>query len=154
MKTHLVFGLLLTAMLMAPACVDQGPESADHSGIRAPHARWQAYGLVNYTMMQQRHSFFVPDGPCKVYVEHNAIVDVIRESDNRSIFLDAPQRYRTVEELFALIASLGGDTLSTVKVEYDSLFGYPKILSVQPAQSQIADAGWSYATSDVTVLLR
>ncbi|MGD0589702.1 MAG: DUF6174 domain-containing protein [Bacteroidota bacterium] len=157
-----IFHLLCFAVLIfLSACKDAGTDVKyltgqiveNYSNINNPSARWQAYGLKNYVLEQRRDCFCPPDGACQVYVRENAIVDVVRESDGKSIFAEAPQRYKTVDELFTLANSFNSDSVASLMIQYDARFGYPTLISVD-ISLQIADEELSYRTFSIKQILK
>lgn len=157
----LLMHIVLPAFFIAiTGCKDAGvetigrtqPITEDHSGIADPRARWEAYHLSSYVLEQQCVGFGPPDGVCKVYVRNNRIVDVIRESDGISIFAKAAERYRTVDDLFALAASVNPDTVASLVVHYDPRFGLPEYIYLD-RNAQIADEEFSYKSQHIEHLL-
>jgi hypothetical protein len=159
---HTIFHLpYFVVLIFLSACKDTGtdvkyltgPIVENYSNINNPSARWQAYGLKNYVLEQRRDCFCPPDGVCQVYVRDNAIVDVIRESDGKSIFAEAPQRYKTVDELFTLANSFNPDSVASLVIQYDARFGYPTLISVD-ISLQITDEEFSYHTLSIRQILK
>ena len=154
-----VLSVLLIGLL---GCEDAGigvryftePIKEDHGNITDPRARWQAYNLTSYVIDQQS-SCFCPYGGdvCKVYVQDNKVIDVITLSDGQSIFAQAPRRYKTVDELFALVSSINPDSVASLIVQYDTRFGFPAFISVDYS-TQIADEEFSYHSQNIQRLLK
>ncbi len=153
--------LMILAAGVIPACEDNGTEfhyppgsiTEDHSNIADPYLRWQAYGLTTYVIEQQSECFCALGGEkCKVYVRDNVIVDVITESDGQSVPAQVAQRYKTVEELFALARSLNPDSVASLVIQFDERFGFPTIIAVDQS-TQIADEEYAYFTDHLTRLL-
>ncbi len=154
--------LMILAAGVIPACEDSGTEfrypegsiTEDHSNIADPYLRWQAYGLTSYVIEQQSECFCILGGEkCKVYVRDNMIVDVIKESDGQSVLAQVPQRYKTVEELFALARSLNPDSVASLVIQYDERFGFPTIIAVDRS-FQMADEEFAYITDHLAHLPR
>jgi hypothetical protein len=160
MKSLLLF-VLAGISMMTFGCKDDGdnddfvtqPIGEDHSSIVDPHARWQAYHLTNYEYEQQNSCFCAYGGEvCRVYVRNNQVVDVVKKSDGKSIFAEVPGRYKTVDELFALAASLNKDSVASLIIAYDGKFGFPALISVDP-NAHIADEEYAYQSANLERLV-
>jgi hypothetical protein len=153
--------LILLTFLVA-SCSDLGPEEsqrseeigADYSAIPDPRARWQAYQLRNYVFEQQRTCFCINGGEtCLVYVSNDKVVDVVRKSDGQSVFREFGFLYKTANQLLDLADSLKSVTVARLVVEYDTRFGFPRYIYVDP-NAQMADEEYGYLTTSVKKLLK
>ena len=59
-----------------------------------------------------------------------------------------PERYKTVDQLFELANSLNPDNLASLEIQYDSRYGYPKLISVD-VSSHIIDEEYAYITTSI-----
>jgi Family of unknown function (DUF6174) len=163
MQTMRAYAALASAwLLMLGACRDLGPQSvdeaeaitADYSGISDPRSRWEAYRLKSYALEQQRMCFCINGGEtCLVYVSDDAITDVVRKSDGKSIFQQSGYFYKTANQLLRLADSLKTVQVASLVVEYDPKFGFPKYMFVDP-YAQMADEEYGYHTTSVRKLLK
>jgi hypothetical protein len=154
--------LTLCLAFLVVSCSDLGPEQsqqtdsidADHSTIADPRARWQAYQLRDYVLEQQRMCFCINGGEtCLVYVANDKVTDAIRKSDGKSILGEFGSLYRTANQLLDLADSLNAVPVARLVVEYDSKFGFPKYIWVDP-NAQIADEEYGYRTTSIRKLLK
>jgi hypothetical protein len=146
--------LLLSIPLVSLACTDAGtsgpdPLRADHSSIADPVARWQAYGLVNYSLVQSRDCFCV-DGGKKYLVTIRAgkIASVADAAGGGPLGVEKWGDFKTVPDLFALVASIDTSAVASLQVTYDPRYGYPSRVYVDPS-AQIADEQYGYETAIV-----
>jgi hypothetical protein len=149
-------------LLLFGACRDLGPQSleeaetitTDYSGIADPRARWEAYQLKSYVLEQQRMCFCINGGEtCLVYVSNDKVVDVVRKSDGQSVFREFGFLYKAANQLLDLADSLKAVTVARLVVEYDTKFGFPRYIYVDPI-AQMADEEYGYLTTSVRKLLK
>jgi hypothetical protein len=159
-KTFLT--LISACLLFFASCRDLGPQSleeaetitSDYSGIADPRARWEAYQLKNYVLEQQRMCFCINGGEIYlVYVENDKVTDVVRKSDGKSIFGESGYLYKTADQLLNLADSLKDVAVARLVVEYDTKFGFPKYIYVDP-YAQMADEEYGYLITSVRKLLK
>lgn len=121
MKSLLVLSVTL---LIFVGCKDSGVLADDYSHIPDPRARWRAYGIRDYVIEQEVWCFCRPAfGNCLVYVNEDTVSDVRNLPDSTSILALVKGRYRTVEQLFEVIAE--NKNADRLEVEYHPKFGYP-----------------------------
>lgn len=153
--------LLASFPLLFGACQDLGPAledaetiSADYTGISDPRARWQAYQLKSYVLEQQRACFCMNGGEiCRVYISNDKIVDVVRKSDGESIYREFGYLYKTANQLLDLADSLKTMAVARLDITYDTRFGLPNYIYVDPDE-RVADEEYGYVTSSVKKLLK
>jgi lipopolysaccharide export LptBFGC system permease protein LptF len=103
--------------------------SQNYSHITEPKARWQAYGLKNYTIEQQRICFCgFPHGFVKLTVQNNKIVAGTDLANGQPVLADLLQYYQTIDELFDWIEQAKAENPARTSAEYDARFGYPNAL--------------------------
>ena len=131
------------------------PITEDFSYIADPLQRWQAYGLTDYAFEQAYACFCLVRRYFKIYVVRGAISDVYDFAENR--FLTETEirnsRFRTVEQLFSLVDSLSANQSVYLSVEYDSRFGYPDVIFVDPSPL-IADEEYIYLSQNLEEIIR
>jgi hypothetical protein len=145
---------VLSIALMSLTCTDAGtpgPDAllADHSSIADPVVRWRAYALVDYSLVQSRVCFCV-DGGRKylVTVRAGKIASVADAAGEGSLGAEKWGEFKTVPDLFALVASIDTTTVASLQVTYDPRYGYPSRVYVDPS-AQVADEEYGYETAIV-----
>ena len=135
MKVEIVSATLL--ILALTSC--QKATDTDFSGITDPQARWQAYGLRNYSIEQKLVYFCGNRGvSMKVVISDNQIVDVVDISKGTSLPQNQWQLYKTVDQLFVTISGINKDSVASFRAEYDPKYSYPISFFVDPS-AQMAD---------------
>lgn len=126
------------------------PITEDYSHIEDPFERWQAYGLVDYVIEQERGCFCFDVQFYKYIIKNKEIIEVLNldneETDEDSIGL-------TVEALFELSNSLDSTNIDYYFVNYDSTFGYPSFIYIDP-ESGLADEEYFYSTRNLEKLVQ
>lgn len=162
MKNVLIPAVIVVIAISCLTCRDLGVDerhrtasiSEDYSQIVDPKTRWQAYGLRDYVIDQQ-HGCFCPDADqvFEIYVRNNDIVEIIRKSDHRPVSMVYLGQYKTIDDLFTLVTSIDPDSVDYLSVIYDTRFGFPCLIVVNP-DTIPTDGEYSYSTSNIRKLLR
>jgi hypothetical protein len=113
------------------------------------YMQWQSQNIHNYTIEQARYCF-CPDGGQKVQITIRAdsVYSVLRIADSMIIPYPNLARYLTIDSLFAIIENNESDSLV---VEYDSIYGYPTKLDINP-QLHPVDGGILYETANLRII--
>lgn len=122
------------------------PESffENHASISDPRERWEAYGLDDYVIEEQRLCFCPPPhGFVTLVVRDNKIVSGNDPSNDRQLSAADLQSFQTVEALFDWIESAGERSPRLLDVEYDAQFGYPTRI-IYDQSEYIADEEITY----------
>jgi hypothetical protein len=107
---------------------------------------WRSYNIHDYTIEQVRYCFCIDAGEkVKVTVLSDSTYSVLRLSDSAIIPYPTSRLYLSVDSLFAAIQNSKGDSLV---VTYDSKYGYPNKLDINP-QLHPVDGGVMYETSNL-----
>ncbi len=136
--------LFFTAGLISSCTTD--PLATDFSPTTDHERRWAAFQLHDYTMIQQRICECLDGGVrYRIAVRRDRIVAVVNETTGEPV--DAPRwsAFRTVTGLFATIRTADTTHIAFMRVEYDSTFGYPRHLFIDP-NATIADEEYGYVT--------
>ena len=141
MKTLVAMFLLFTVF----GC----EELTNTTDFSSHYMQWQSQNIHDYTIEQARYCF-CPDGGQKVQitVRDDSVYSVLRLSDSMIIPYPNSARYLTVDSLFAIIENNESDSLV---VEYDSIYGYPTKLDINP-QLHPVDGGILYETSNLRII--
>ncbi|MBV6506484.1 MAG: hypothetical protein ILNGONEN_02061 [Syntrophorhabdaceae bacterium] len=131
----------VTALFLSASC--QHETLQDFSSIVDAHARWQAYGLKNYSIEQRRICFCPPPhGFVRLTIQDNKIAAGIDLTTGQPVPLDRLQSYQTVEELFTWIATTQAMHPARLVLEYDTHFGYPKKIEFDYGENIANDELW------------
>jgi hypothetical protein len=147
MKTSTVFISIITVSLLSLSCKDAGA-NPDFSGVSDPYARWKAYDLSNYEMIQSLTCFCAYRGPYRVIVRSNRVTSVIDVTDGSILPPSRVQWVKTVDELFAIVRSIDPTAVAHFSVEYDRRYGFPSFY-VDP-DANVADEEYGYSIRDLT----
>ncbi len=149
-KVYLVVVVLLVSCQSGVDDSDSGyvmtEITSDYSHISDPVARWKAYGLTDYVVEQARNAFtdkYV--GFHKVVVRNGVVIDVLT-LDDRPVEWEARAAFRSVEQLFVMADSLPSSRMEWYLIEYDSTYGYPKKILVDPVIRAL-DEQFGYTTN-------
>jgi len=128
------------------SCADGGVEP-DYSSIADPKARWQAYGITQYTI-EQILDCFCPYGgiPIKVNVRNSQVFKVYQAGNGFRLPDAYWGQFRTIDGLFDVVDSVNPDSVSVFNVSYDARYGFPTIIFVDP-NDMVADEEYGYRTS-------
>ena len=129
MRWITIYRRLLVAAPLLAGCVIFSSKSTDQlADLAEGRARWEAGGLLDYTMYFQRQCLF-----CPVDVV-NPVELTVRDDSIEAVFdleLEAPRTewqdgvYLTVLELFDTIQNAIDLQASEINVDYDGTLGYP-----------------------------
>ena len=107
---------------------------------------WRSFNLHDYTIEQVRYCFCPDAGEkIKVTVRSDSVYSVMRLSDSAIIPYPTSKLYLSIDSLFGIIKNSKGDSLV---VTYDSKYGYPNKLDINPQLHPI-DGGVMYETSNL-----
>lgn len=129
----------------------------DHSDISEPRARWEAYGLENYTIEQTRTCECALPYTFTVVVRSGEVVDVLYElpedekrwpvNDYETVLANA----MTIDSLFALIES-ERPSAANIDVAYHAKYGYPTEVFID-RDERIADEEIIRSVADLKKLV-
>lgn len=144
----LCFGILLSSCKDVGTSPDKGL-LADHSDIADPAQRWQAYALLDYSLLQSRDCFCV-DGGRKflITVRSGKIASIVDPGNGSPLGGDRWGDFKTIPDLFALVTSIDTTKVASLQVSYDARYGYPLRVFVDPSL-QIADEEYGFETAVV-----
>lgn len=158
-----VISLLLFPFLTTTCRIDKGllfvnevdkyitaPLEEDYTLVAIPEERWSKYGINDYVITQQLGCFCPARGPFKIFVVNNKIVDVLDISADTLLSKNGYPftSLKTVIDLFDLTYEIDPDSVADIRIEYNSRFGFPKLISVDP-DSIIVDEEYSYYTTSL-----
>lgn len=143
MKRKRCFALkfILSVLFFLAACAHDALQ--DFSSIAEPQARWQAYGMKNYSIEQKRICFCPPPhGFVRLTIQDNKVAAGIDLTAGQPVPLDRLQSYQTIEELFTWIETTKALNPARLEVEYDTHFGYPKKIEFDYGENIADDELW------------
>jgi len=142
MRNHYCLCLLL---LLSVRCKDQTSEPVPSD----PYERWVSYGSHNYTVTQVLSCYCANRGEAmRITVRSDTIALVNRLSDSAEIPRSQWIAYSTIEGLFGIIRF--GPKTDSLVVTYNSQYGYPERLDVNP-QLHPVDGGYLFETSSLQI---
>lgn len=134
-RSLVTLAALALLMLVAAACTSTvtGVSSGDRAALAEAHARWQRSGIDDYDWIYQRGSCeCLPEWVRPMYVEVRdgdavTVVDAETREPFRTLALSTPP---TVDQLFAVIAEALAQDAHSVRVVYDAVYGYPRMVDI------------------------
>ena len=116
---------------------EQNPET--------PYELWKSLDIHNYTIDQSYMCFCVGAGELvRVTVNSDTVFSATRISDEGLL---KTSNFLSVNQLFEIIENNENDSLV---IKYNSQFGYPEFLDVNPQQHPV-DGGILYETSNLLI---
>ncbi len=145
MKKMLYIVALFISGLFA-GCVDEAA-NIEKSPLESNYEKWKSLEINDYSITQQ-HTCFCIHGGIKaiVIVRGNKIVNIQNSEGGVEIRQELWQYYKTVDQLFETLNNAVLNKPHSLKVEYDSVFGFPNKFFVDPNQ-QMADEEYGYITN-------
>jgi hypothetical protein len=132
--------LCLVCIFLVWAGCDDDPASPPSDNFQ----RWRARNIHDYTMLQRRDCFCLEGGQTMIVtVRSDTIASVTRFADSTRLEPDRRAWYMTIEALFNKALHPAGDS---VVVTYDSTYGFPATLDINPQQHPF-DGGVFFVTS-------
>ena len=136
---------LYVLLLLLVRCKDQPSQPLPPN----PYEQWLSHSIHNYTVTQVLSCFCANGGVAmRITVRSDTIALVNRLSDSVEIPRSQWIAYSTIEDLFAIIRF--GPKTDSLVVTYNSQFGYPERLDVNP-QLHPVDGGVLYETSSLQI---
>jgi len=136
-----IFLLILISILF----VSCGKDNISEQNPETPFELWKSLDIHNYTIDQRYMCFCVGAGELvRVTVNSDTVFSAIRISDNE--FLKTGN-FLSINQLFKIIENNENDSLV---IKYNSQFGYPEFLDVNPQQHPV-DGGILYETSNLLI---
>ncbi len=100
-------------------------------------------------MLQAQTCFCIYGGrKFLVTVQSGSIAGVIDPADGKVLPGDRWGAFKTIDDLFALVKSIDTATVASLQVSYDTRYGYPLRVFVDPS-AHIADEEYGYETEIV-----
>lgn len=134
---------LALLMLVAASCTNTvtGITSADRSAYSAARARWDSRNVDHYSWVYQRGSCeCLPEWTRPLYVEVDGATVVALDEETRQapayLALTPPP---TVEFVFDLIEDAIDEGVHRLHVEYDAVYGYPRVVSIDYHEMYVDD---------------
>lgn len=140
-------GLLCVA---AASCgvTDVDDERADR--LEAARQLWESNAPESYSYVFRASCECLPSftSPARIQVRAGEIESVVAVSDGEPVPVEP---YRTIDELFDLIADALDRGTADFHVEYDAQYGYPTVISIDYDRG-IADDEFAYWASELAPL--
>ena len=143
--TRLVTYALLVAAVSCSDALGPVVPNPQTDELETARQRWRAQNLHTYAFTLQRSCFCLSTGPLYVLVLSDTVAGVIDFGTAQP--LDR-QFGKTIDELFAFIQTAIDLPARHIRVEYDSLKGFPTEIEYDGA-AQVADDEIFYRITDV-----
>jgi hypothetical protein len=141
--------VVLLVCLALSACSAAPTPDAEPRGEVAAHERlWREAGLEDYRFAFRQECFCVREQvqPVTIEVRNGRIARVVANESGQDLSRETNLRWRTIPELFALIAEAQANGVDPLMVQYDPRLGYPTRIEIG---SLAADAGVIYSAADL-----
>ena len=131
------------------AACDDDPASPPEDAHAKAKRLWSQTGSTTYDMSQWRDCFcFLGGQEVMLQVRDDSLIAGTLAVQNRALTDEERRWYLTVDELFTFIDSARAASPASLVVEYDSLFGYPRRISVDYS-TQMADEEITYRSANL-----
>ena len=145
MKFSIISGVLGLAILVScTESTDPGPRLSGDA-----YARWKSHNITHYTIEESRNCFCPSGGKwVRVEVRNDSVLGVVDIANDTLVSQMFAQQCKSVDQLFAVIASIDTHAVASFEVCYDSIHGYPVSFFVDP-DSRIVDEEYGYSTRNL-----
>lgn len=134
--------LLILVLILFVSC---GKDNISEQNPETPYELWKSLDIHNYTIDQSYMCFCVGAGELvRVTVNSDTVFSANQISDDELL---KPSNFLSVNQLFKIIENNENDSLV---IKYNSQFGYPEFLDVNPQQHPV-DGGILYETSNLLI---
>ena len=117
------------------------------TNVRDAEARWRARNISSYSLLQQRVCFCIFGANVyRVTVQNGAITSIADTTTKQELHADLRASFLSVDGLFDEIRKLEAQRNDRLEIAYDSLFGYPRLISVDISRN-IADEEYTIITN-------
>ncbi len=132
-----------------PVILVHDRESPQALLLRA-QSRWERSGITTYTYTTAQQCFCPQEYVAPVFVDvHDGIVRGVAFAEGRAGDVPDPQRFGTVDDLFAKLQDAIDRGAVSIAVEYERQLGYPTTAFID-YDALIADEEQGFAVSDLT----
>ncbi len=149
MRRVTALALLGVAILLA-GCArgGTGTDITDPPILLEKEKAWQAFGIRNYTVVQQRNCS-CPDGQrqARLTVRNGQLVSGTWLDDSTAVSAAKLDQFRTMDGLFAQIRAARAARAIKVDVTWDEKFSFPRIVDVDLSLS-IAQDEYTYTSTN------
>ncbi len=144
------FARLLLIPLLLAACDADGITGAEKEHLlrrlNAAEARWDREGPTSYAYTLNRACFCGFEGPVRISVENDVVVDVRVIATDEVLPAESWQWYPSIRELFAILDDAIELPAGKVTVTFDATLGYPKEAYIDWYSNAIDDEIGYYAS--------
>ena len=132
------------------------------SACNTPNHRIYEQNLSNWKLHSIRHYRFNLEIGCMcpwrnmmpltVEVQNGEIVSMVASNGGDiSPYLDTFQPHATIERLFDMVDSVTSKRVYKLEIQYDAIFGFPKVIVIDPSR-MVYDDETGYYVTDFVVL--
>jgi hypothetical protein len=114
---------------------------------------WRSHNLQHYRYIFQKRCFCPPPAnlPVQIVVEQERIIAVTEVRDRQPVANAQAEVYKTVDELFEIIATAQRDRQGELTVKYHPDLGYPTQIDIDRIQAAVDDEV-AYFISDLAAI--
>ncbi len=142
--------ILVAAILISGCSSPLGPDEL--RDLAAAERRWVTYGYTNYSYETRILCFCPPELNEWVVVQvQGATITSMKSLSGGDVPRSSWNERLTIEQLFRRISSYRPEWVHDVEAQYDSLLGYPTIVSLA-GKPGVVDIGMSYHVRNVKPL--
>jgi hypothetical protein len=134
-RKAILFGILLTAILAAQF-------SCARAKVESSRRLWNEKNIKNYnfTMHIQKTGHATPMGTVAIEVRDGTAISMKRvENQWLGGDVEKCEKYNTIEKIFDIVENASGAFPDVFTVDFDSEFGYPKNLNLDPNRQATDD---------------
>ncbi len=107
--------------------------------LNAARAKWERSAIEDYEFRLRIFCFCPPEssGPVIIKVENGVAVSIEYTQEPKEVTNDFFKPRDTIDKLFGIIQSAIDDKAESLIVEYDTTYGYPKSIAIDPIKTAI-----------------
>ncbi len=131
----------LTSILFI-SCGDAGVTTT-FPGLEDAHRHWKSLNIKKYSFHQL--IFGVPGASADtitVSVDNNTIIKTTFKGTDIPLPAEKIKYYKTADQLFDLLFALKGKTIGSYYVDFDTKYGYPVLIIIDPSLRYSGDEYW------------
>lgn len=150
MSYKILIPILLSCFLIS--CSSDDTFSEEKREFSIAKQKWNSAQINNYNMNERISCFCGGLLEWKVFVK-NGIKDKVEYDESQATgqtYDDIFDQARTIEDVFDLLESLLNRDLASLNVEYDDIYGFPKLISIDYIKDAVDDEiGYIYSDFEI-----
>lgn len=147
-----IFTIIFTLFIFI-SCSSDDTISDEKRELNRARQKWNATQILNYSINERKGCFCPGPYTWGIFVK-NGIKEKVEYDETQAggqTYDDIFDQARTVEDAFDFIEILLGRDLASLNVEYDEVYGFPKVIGVDYIKDAVDDEiGYIYSDFEIT----